>query len=169
MRIVRVEKGKQANKPSAYVIIVSSFVTAIALFKLLLGWSWWRDTNDDNHLLLTLLNKQAKWVLFVCTSTYFYLILFLSLLDIMSCMCEWVSFLLSLYLFLASIMSKWSAANSIMECCFEEHMRNYPVTLLIDDDEYVLDSHLSAIDFLSSLSVYIKYNMSIYDLHQCLF
>jgi hypothetical protein len=54
-------------------------------------------------------------------------------------------------------MTKWSAVNTtttMMECCFEENMRYDPVILYIDDDEYVLDSYLSAMNF-SNLYLYI--------------
>ncbi len=61
----------------------------------------------------------------------------------------WVSFFLSFFLTL--VITKWSAADiTTMERCFEENIRNDPVTLNIDDDEYVLDSYLSAMNFFSS-------------------
>jgi len=109
-------------------------------------------TNDNNCLLLVLLSKQVKWSFFLL-HVYFYLVfLFFSLLDIMSCMCEChslsLSFSLSLFVFLTWIITKWSAVDiTTMECCFEENMRNDPVTLRINDDEYVLDSYLSPMDF----------------------
>jgi len=43
----------------------------------------------------------------------------------------------------------------MMEHYFEETIRNDPVTLNINDDEYVLDSYLSAINF-SHIYLYIE-------------
>jgi len=58
----------------------------------------------------------------------------------------WVSFFLSFFLTL--IITKWSTADiTTMERYFEESIRNDPVTLNINDDEYVLDSYLSAMNF----------------------
>jgi hypothetical protein len=69
----------------------------------------------------------------------------------------WVSFFLSLspplllsYFDYNKMVSCWY--DTTMERCFEENLRNDPITRNINDDEYVLDSYLSA---LNSLFLYL--------------
>ncbi len=141
-------------------MIVSSFVIATSTTRFKFSHSLdhnGRTTNDGNGLLLILLNKQAKWVLFVAHPLlpHFSFSLYWTLCHV----CVSVIFFLSLspplllsYFDYNKMVSCWY--DTTMERCFEENLRNDPITWNINDDEYVLDSYLSAMNSLFSICVY---------------
>ncbi len=108
-----------------------------------------RTTNDDNGLLLILLNKQAKWVLFVIRLLLprFSFSLYWTLCHVCVSVTLFLSLLLILVLWLEQ-NGQWLISLP-WNVIFKKILRNDPVTLNINDDEYVLDSYLSAHEFLS--------------------
>ena len=139
-------------------------------------------TNDDNGLLLALLNKQAKWTLFVIRVHFYLSLFFFSLYWTLCHVDVWVSFLTLLF-FSFSFVHVDSKQNG--QCLIASLVKSsrcwrksFEISTIIDlitcldinDDEYVLDSSicLQKIILLSISSLQGKYRMSTYDLRGCL-
>ncbi len=126
-----------------------------------------RTTNDDNGLLLILLNKQAKWVLFVIRLLLprFSFSLYWTLCHV----CVSVTLFLSLSPShtCTLIRTKWSVADIVtMERYFQENIKKWS-----GYSKYqwwwVCTWQLFVCTWIS-ISIYRKYRMSIVDLRLCL-